>query len=88
MSIATAGPQWLPVRLSGGIGVEGRERREIARVDRAGARPVFEQPGKLRPIGRLEPKILAGDHRARIGQRAPCYAHVVLQLRRRIGVDQ
>ena len=88
MSIATAGPQWLPAGLSGGIGVERGERREIARADRPSACPVFEQPGKLRPIGRFKSKIFARDHRTGIGQCAPCHAHVILQLRRRIGVDQ
>ena len=65
-------------RLSGGIGVERRERREIPRVDRASACPVFEQPGKLRPIGCFKSKIFSRDHRTRIGQCAPCYAHVAL----------
>ena len=52
------------------------------------AGPVFEQPGKLRPIGRFKSKIFARDHGTRIGQCAPRHAHVILQLRRRIGVDQ
>ena len=73
------------VSLSGWIGVERGECREIARADCTGAGAVFEQSGKLRPIGRLKPKIFARDHGARVGQRAPRHAHVTLQLRRRIG---
>ena len=74
----------VPVRLARRVGVEGRECREVARGERARARPVPEAARHLRPVGRLEPEVLAGNDGAAVRERAVAPAPCVEQ---RFGVS-
>src|SRR3546814_5296107 len=74
--------------LAHGIGVDRRERGEIARGQGSGPRPPREIAGELRPVSRLQRQILAGRDNSAFGESGARDRHILRQNIRRFSNDR